>query len=79
MAGGKRDVIPPEQLRAFRRAKARAGGTAALAFFIMGLSVMLSFNATFTGLTSYGWYVVPIGVVVGVAIFVAGGRWAKSA
>ncbi len=78
MAQGKRVSISPEQIRAIRRTEARSSAVAFIAFFIMGLSVLLSLDTASGGLTPFAWFVIPVGIVAGVAIFVFGRRWART-
>jgi hypothetical protein len=77
MAQRKADPILPEQVRAFRRVQTRSSITGFAAFFIMGLSVVLSLNSSTGGLAWFAWFVIPLGLVGGVAILLVGRRWAK--
>jgi hypothetical protein len=70
--------ISPEQVRAIRRAQARSSVTGFLAFFVMGLSIVLSLNSSTGGLAWFAWFVIPLGLVAGVAILLVGRRWAKT-
>jgi hypothetical protein len=69
--------ISPEQVRAIRRAQARSSLTGFLAFFIVGLTILLSFDRSTGGLAWFAWLVIPLGLVGGVAIFLVGRTWAK--
>jgi undecaprenyl pyrophosphate phosphatase UppP len=78
MGQAKREPISLEQVRAIRRAEARSSLTGFLAFFIVGLSVVLSLNRSTGELAWFAWFVIPLGLVCGVTIFLVGRRWAKA-
>lgn len=66
----------PARIRAIRVAQSKARLTTTLAFFIMGLSLVFSFNSE-GGFASYGWVLLPIGVTLGIALILLGRRWMK--
>jgi hypothetical protein len=43
----------------------------------MGLSILLSLNSSTGGLAWLAWFVIPLGLVAGVAILLFGRKWAK--
>jgi len=51
--------------------------TSTLAFFIMGLSVVLSFDRGW-GLASYAWVTIPAGLAVGIVILFAGRKMIRA-
>lgn len=55
----------------------RAKLTSTLAFFIMGLSVVLSFDRGW-GLASYAWVTIPAGLAVGIVILFAGRKMIRA-
>jgi hypothetical protein len=48
-----------------------------VAFLIMGLSVVLSLNSSTGRVAWFAWFVIPLGLVAGVAILLVGRRWVK--
>jgi len=67
----------PERVRAIRVAESKARLTTTVAFFIMGLSVVLSLEPRAAVFASYAWFVIPAGLAVGILILFFGRRWMK--
>jgi hypothetical protein len=77
MDQGKTEPISPERVRALRRVQTRSSITGFAAVLIMGLSILLSLNSSTGGLAWLAWFVIPLGLVAGVAILLFGRKWAK--
>jgi hypothetical protein len=67
----------PLRARRIRQLEARTSLRWALAFFIMGLSVVISFDRDW-GFAPYAWVTIPTGVTIGVAILFADRKWTRA-
>jgi hypothetical protein len=67
----------PERVRAIRLAESKARLTTTIAFFVMGLSVVVSLEPGAAIFASYARFVIPAGLGVGISILFLGRRWVK--
>ena len=80
--------LPPEQIkkeaedrlgieRGSDQLRARGNLIAYLGIFVIAFSVVISLNTWSGSLTSYAWYAIPLGVLVGSGMIVLGWTWTR--